>query len=178
MILYHGTTCKRAQKIFEDKTIKKDCTRFFTEEENGSGYSTDGYIYLTNEITFALHFAYCHSLVDKSDVLVVFRIDIPDELILPDYDEMRHQDPTGIDQEQYNDDLSCSLLEFKACRIKIDISFDKYNVDYFYFDVNDVDNISDLFDNVGCNYEYAVSHYTRKQKEFIKAIQWMHTYNL
>lgn len=161
-------------QIISDRILKKDCTRFFTEEENGDGYSTDGYVYLTNEVTFALHFAYCHSLVDKSDVLVVFRIEIPEELILPDFDEMRFQDPTGTGRERYNDDLSCSLLEFKTCRINTDISFDKYTVDYFRLNKDDVDNIGDLFDNAGYNYEYVISHYTRKQTNFIQSIEWLH----
>lgn len=99
MILYHGTTAKRAEHIFEDRTIKKNCLRFFTEEENGEGYSTDGYVYLSNEITYSLYFANCHSLVDKSESLYIFRIDIPDGLILADIDEMRYQDPTGCDRE-------------------------------------------------------------------------------
>lgn len=172
MILYHGTTYKRAQSIFEDRVIKKDCERFFTEEENGDGYSTDGYVYLSNEVTFALHFAYCHHLVDKSEALVVFKIEIPDEIVLPDYDEMRHQDPTGINRARYSDDLSCSLLEFKACRINTDISFDEYTVDYFCLVVDKDDNIGDLFDNAGSNYEYVTSHYTRKQKCFIQSIPW------
>lgn len=38
MILYHGTTYKRAQQIFKDRAIKRNCERFFTEEENGDGY--------------------------------------------------------------------------------------------------------------------------------------------
>lgn len=174
MILYHGTTYKRAQQIFVDRIIKKDCERFFTEEENGDGYSTDGYVYLTNEVTFALYFANCHHLVDKSEVLVVFRIDVPDEQVLPDFDEMRYQDLTGADRERYDSDLSCSLLEYKTCRINSDISFDEYNVDYFCLVVEDVDEIGDLFDNAGCNYEYVISHYTRKQRNFIRSIQWRH----
>lgn len=172
MILYHGTTYKRAQSIFKDRAIKKDCERFFTEEENGDGYSTDGYVYLSNEVTYALHFAYCHHRVDKSASLVVFKMEIPDEIVLPDYDEMRHQDPTGIDRKRYDSDLSCSLLEFKTCRIDTDISFDKYTVDYFCLVVDKVENIGDLFDNAGYNYEYVTSHYTQRQKNFIKSIPW------
>ena len=172
MILYHGTTYKRAQSIFKDRAIKKECERFFTEEENGDGYSTDGYVYLSNEVTYALHFAYCHHRVDKSASLVVFKIEIPDEIVLPDYDEMRHQDPTGTDRERYDSDLDCSLLEFKTCRINTDISFDEYTVDFFGLVLEKVNSIADLFDNAGCNYEYVTSHYTKRQKNFIKLIPW------
>lgn len=174
MILYHGTTYKRAKQIFEMRMIKKDCVRFFTEEYNGNGYSTDGYVYLTNEVTFALYFANCHHFVDKSDMLVVFRIDVPDGLILPDYDEMRYQDPAGIERAYYDDDLSCSLLEYKSCRVNTDISFDNYTVDYFCLVLNDIENIGDLFDNAGNNYEYSTNHYTQMQKNFIKSIRWIH----
>lgn len=173
MVLYHGTTYKRAQQIFQERAIKKNCERFFTEEENGDGYSTDGYVYLTNEVTFALHFAYCHHRVDKSDSMVVFKLEIPDEMILPDYDEMRYQDPTGTDRARYFDDLSCSLLEFKACRISADLSLDEFETRYFRLFTKDVDNIGDLFDNVGCNYEYVIENYSSKQIEFIQSIHWM-----
>lgn len=173
MILYHGTTYKRAQQIFANRAIKKNCERFFIEEENGDGYSTDGYVYLTNEVTLALYFAYCHHHVDKSDSMIVFKIEIPDEMILPDYDEMRYQDPTGIDRARYSDDLSCSLLEFKTCRVNSDILFDEYKVCYFRIFVNDVDNIGDLFDNAGYNYEYVTRHYSRRQAAFIQSICWI-----
>ena len=102
----------------------------------------------------------------------MFRIDIPDEQILPDYDEMRYQDPTGTDREWYDSDLSCSLLEFKTCRINTDISFDEYTVDYFCLVVDRVKNIGELFNNACCNYEYVTSHYTKRQKSLIKLIPW------
>ena len=173
MILYHGTTYKRAQQIFQDRAIKKNCERFFTEEENGDGYSTDGYVYLTNEVMLALYFAYCHHRVDKSDSMVVFKTEIPDEMILPDYDEMRYQDPTGTDRVRYSDDLSCSLFEFKACRVSADLSFNEFETQYFRLFASDVDNIGDLFDNAGCNYEYVTENYTSKQIKFIQSIHWM-----
>ena len=173
MILYHGTTYKRAQQIFQDRAIKKNCERFFTEEENGDGYSTDGYVYLTNEVTLALYFAYCHHRVYKSDSMVVFKLEIPDEMILPDYDEMRYQDPTGTDGARYSDDLSCSLLEFKACRVSADLSFDEFETQYFRLFASDVDDIGDLFDNAGCNYEYVTENYSNKQIEFIQSIHWL-----
>lgn len=172
MILYHGTTDDRAKKILSNQVISNNCERFFTAEENGDGYTTQGYVYLTNEVIFALSFAHSHHLVDKSDKLYIFRIDIPDELIEPDYDEMRYQDPTGIDRERYSNDFECSLLEFKTCRIPIPIDFAKFPVEYFAINCSDIDNISCLLDNVGYNYKYVTSHYTRVQEEFIRSIKW------
>ena len=127
-------------------------------------------MYLTNEVTLALYFAKYHHRVDKSDSMVVFKMEIPDEMILPDYDEMRYQDPTGTDRARYSDDLSCSLLEFKTCRVNSDLLLDEYKFHYFRLFVNDVDNIGDLFDNAGYNYEYVIEHYSRRQTEFIQSI--------
>ena len=172
MLLYHGTTGKRAEYIFADKAISNNCERFFTEEENGSGYTTQGYVYLTNEITFAAYFANSHTFMDQSKELFIFRVDVPDELIEPDYDEMRYQDPTGYDRERYSSDLECSLAEFKTCRIPISIEFDSFAVEYFSFNKADVPNIANLFDNAGCNYNYVVENYSAKQRAFIDSIHW------
>lgn len=172
MILYHGTTDDRAKEILSNLEISNNCERFFTVEENGDGYTTQGYVYLTNEITYALYFANSHHFVDKSDKLYIFKIDVPDHLIEPDYDEMRYQDPTGFDRERYSNDLECSLLEFKTCRIPIPIEFSKFSVEYFVVDRNDIENMSLLFDNAGYDYKYVTSHYTRAQKEFIESIRW------
>lgn len=86
---------------------------------------------------------------------------------------MRCQDLTGSERARYSDDISCSLLEFKTCRIQEDIFFDNFAVDYIVVDRNDYDNIGDLFDNAGCNYEYVLQHYTRVQKQFISNLSWI-----
>ncbi len=75
--------------------------------------------------------------------------------------------------ERYANDLVCSLSEFKTCRIAADIPFDKFNVEYCILDKKGINNIADLFDNAGCNYEYVIKHYTAKQRDFIKNIQWL-----
>lgn len=172
MILYHSTTENRAKQIFKDNKILCNCKRFFTKEENGDGYSSQGYVYLSNEITFATHFGYCHSNVEKTDIIYLYRIDIPDELIEPDYDEMRHQDPTGCDRERYSSDLQCSLLEFKACRVPFDIDFNKFKVDYLMIDKKGFSDISDLFDNAGHNLDYVISNYNPIQTRFINESSW------
>lgn len=177
MFLYHGTTGIRANQILDDKKISNNCDRFFTKEKNGDGYTTQGYVYLTNEITFAVYFANSHTFVDQSKELFIFRIDVPDELIEPDYDEMRYQDPPGHDREQYSSDLEYSLVEFKTCRIPVSIEFNKFTVEYFSFYKADFPNIADLFDNASSNYNYAIHHYSDKQREFINSIHWKKLFN-
>ena len=172
MILYHGTTEMRAKQIFDERMICCHSERFFTEESNGNGYSTDGYVYLTNEITFAAFFANSHSLVDKSSKLYIFRMSIPKSELEPDYDEMRYQDPTGFDRERYETDMDCSLLEFKACRVPFDIRFEKYALEYCVIDKNLMSDIPRLLDNAGADYKYVIDHYTTYQKNFINSITW------
>lgn len=171
MILYHGTTEHRARLILRDNCIKKDVERYFTEEYNGDGYSTQGYIYLTNEITFAVYFANCHKFVDKSTNIYVFKIDVPPQLIEPDYDELRYQSATDEEINSYGGPLKCSLLEYKACRVKTDINFDRFSVQYCVLPITDT--IGNLLDNAGCNYKYVVTHYTKAQREFINNINWI-----
>lgn len=172
MILYHGTTIKRATKIMKDKSISNDCERFFTRKKNGEGYTTQGYVYLSNEITYALYFANCHHFVDQSEQLCLFRVIVPDELLEADFDEMRHQDPTGHHKQRYNSDLECSLLEFKTCRVPFPIDFSKYEVSYFIIDLTNYSDFSDLLDNAGYDREYVINHYNSVQMEFIKSIKW------
>ena len=172
MLLYHGTTSERAYKIFMDGRISNNCKRFFTKEENGNGYTTQGYVYLTNEITFAAYFANCHAFVDQSIELFIFRIDVPDELIEPDYDEMRYQDALGHNREQYSSDLECSLAEFKSCRIPVSIEFNRFAVEYFSFYKSSFRNIECLFKNACSDYNYVVEHYSDTQRVFIDSIHW------
>lgn len=173
MIFYHGTTKKRALEIFKDDAIKKDVERHYTEEKSGGGYSTQGYIYLTNEITFSIHFADCCNLEDKVDSLVLFKMDIPIEKIQPDYDEIRIQNEPDHIRGRYEDDLDFSLREFKSCRIDFDIKLNEYNIEYCIFDLSDKFSPDDLAVHVGYNYEYVIDNYTDLQIEFINNVKWV-----
>lgn len=172
MILYHGTTQKLAMEIFRDKVIKKDIKRHYTEEKSGNGYSTQGYIYLTNEITFSVFFANCCNLEDKADSLVLFKIDIPMEKIQPDYDEIRIQNSPKHVHDRYEDDLDFSLREFKSCRVDFDIEISEYDFEYCILNLSDEFTPYNLIINAGCNYEYVRNNYTDSQIEFINNLKW------
>lgn len=170
MVLYHATTEKRALSILKDKCIKKDVRRFYTVKESGDGYTTQGYVYLTNEITFAVYFANTHSKLDKSERLFIFKIELPDDVLEADNDELRIQRATEKMIISYGGELNCSLLEYKSCRVKVDINFDIFPIEYCI--VPKTDDIKYLLINVGENYQYVVNRYTQAQKEFIKNIVW------
>ena len=172
MILFHGTTIKRAKQIFADKKLRKNINRFYTYEKNGDGATTDGYIYLSNEITYSLYYAVNHCGVDKSNCVVIFKIDIPENKLLPDFDEIKMQDPTGYTSDRYSDKLKCSLLEYKVCRVAEDILFDNYAVQYFIFDIKSDLYSNDLLALAEKNYCETINEYNEKQKQFIKSIHW------
>ena len=172
MILYHATTEKRALSILKERTIKKDVERYYTKEENGDGYSTQGYVYLTPEVTFAIHFANCHNLVDRVSALYVFRLDIPDEIIEPDYDELRYQHLSQGDIERYGNELNCSIKEYKSCRVNQDIEFDKFDSWMYKIVLSREIDVNAITDYAGFNLEYVTQNYTQVQLNFIENIKW------
>lgn len=172
MILYHATTEKRALSILKERTIKKNVDRYYTKEENGSGYSTQGYVYLTPEITFAIHFADCHNLIDKAPALYIFRLDIPNKIVEPDYDELRYQH-AGQDQiDSYGGALNCSIEEYKSCRVAQNLEFDRFDSWVCKIDLSDGVDINDITEFAGQNLIYVREHYTQKQLSFINSIIW------
>jgi len=172
MILYHGTTETRALQIFQDRCIKKDVERYFTEESNGDGYTTQGFVYLTNEITFAVHFANCHNLSDRAKALYLFRIDVPDEMVEADYDELRYQMAREDEIERCGGTLSCSLLEYKACRVAAILSFEQFPMSYYKIDLTNGLDADSLTDFAGYNLKGTIENYTLAQKDFIQNVVW------
>lgn len=166
LLLYHATSENRGKIIFSDRKIKCNIDRYYTLECNGSAYSTNGYIYLSNEIFFSLYFANCHNLCDKTNLIYIFKINLNKNLLLPDEDEKRMQD-------KYNSNsLDYSLLELKSCRVAFDIIFSNHNMYYTIINSNTID-INKLIKNIAYYYNYTIQHYSNEQKDFIKNIQWL-----
>lgn len=172
MVLYHGTTMKRANQILEDNAIKIDAERHYTKDKSGGRYTTPGFLYFTNEVTFSLYFANCCNLEDKSNYTVLFQVDIPIDKISPDYDEIRIQNVPNHIRERYINDLDFSLKELKSCRLDFDIDFKLYDVKYCVLDVLNGFNPNDIVTNLGRDYEYVIENYTNLQVKFIKSLKW------
>ncbi len=146
--------------------------RHYTKTKSGFGYSTQGYVYLTNEVTFALYFANCCNLEDGSDYLVLFKIDLQIEKVLPDYDEIRIQSAPKHVRDIYQNDLDYSLRELKTCRIDFDIDLRLYCVNFCKIDLLNGFNPCDVIRNAGRNYEYVTGNYTDLQTKFINNLKW------
>ena len=171
MLLYHGTTVQRMKDIMESKCLLTNCSRFFTKDLNGMGATTQGYVYFSNEPTFALYYANSHSLVDKSEKLYLIRIDLPIEKLEPDWDEIQHQHVPEWKRVSYKDDLQCSLLDVKSCRVPFDIDFAKISIEYCVVDKSCV-NIAEIIQNAGRDYKFVVENYTPAQESFLSALLW------
>lgn len=159
-------------KIFRDNTIKKNVKRHYTEEKSGGGYTTQGYIYLTNEITFSAYFANSCNLEDNADSLVLFKMDIPIEKIQPDYDEIRIQNGSKYLRDRYKNDLDFSLSELKSCRVNFDIELGAYSLEYCIIALSYSFSLCNVIVNAGWNYEYVRDNYTDLQIKFINDLKW------
>lgn len=90
MILYHGTTLKKGRQIIIDGIIKSNIERNY--KNNGMiKNTTDGFVYLTKN----LYTAYYYGNINLNDMIdcenkyvYIFKIDIADNILLPDYDEI------------------------------------------------------------------------------------------
>ncbi len=171
MILFHGTTAERAKRIFKEGCVNKDSGKFYTRQENGDGYTTDGFIYLSTELTLAIYFANCHTLVDKSTSIFIFKFDIPLNLIEPDFDELRHQGATRILTDYYGGELECSLQEHKCCRVALNICFGSFQSSYIEIELPK-SRINEIVGSVGLNLSDTLRSYSDYQKEWMQKISW------
>lgn len=88
MILYHGTSYNKGMKILESGCIKKNVERFYAGD---SLYpTTDGYVYLTNHIFRAIYRGNIVSYDEKDTKLMLFQVDVEEELLEPDLDEVEY----------------------------------------------------------------------------------------
>ena len=88
MILYHGTSLEKGKQIIEDGVIKANIKRNYIGE---IAPTTDGYVYLTTN----LHTAFYYGNITISGIddynkkyVCIFKIDVEEELLLPDFDEI------------------------------------------------------------------------------------------
>ncbi len=185
MILFHSTTKERSRKIFEQKSIKNIIERYFTLEKHGDSYTTQGYVYLSNELFYSLSFANNHAINDQSASIVTFKIDIPKEQLLADTDEFRHHNISDDIYDKYDTEIDCTLNECKSCRIGSSISFADYPIYYAEFKIKTLNNNryfslnEELFDcykllvNCACSYSETIDKYTNEQLIFMNKIIWL-----
>ncbi len=88
MRLYHGTSFSASQAIISSGKILHDIER--TYDETSLLPTTNGFVYLTNNIGYAIYVANKESIFRKEDYLSVFEVDVDANELLPDFDELEY----------------------------------------------------------------------------------------
>lgn len=90
MILYHGTTLGEAKQILETGYIKCRIKRAFEDNPYFEG-TTDGYVYLANELYLAYYYGNSKIIINEcqNKNVCIFELNILDELLCADLDELK-----------------------------------------------------------------------------------------
>lgn len=132
MILYHGTSSSRGQNILAHKMLDANAKRVY-DEDHGLP-TTNGYVYLTDDVFNAIYYGNKTAWIDKDDSLYVFRIEINDSLLEADFDEFKYTlDPYGIEYELKdinNPTIEESLRYTNSVRVGQDIKFEYFKTEF------------------------------------------------
>ncbi|EIV99923.1 hypothetical protein [Thermoanaerobacter siderophilus] len=86
MILFHGTSSIRGKNIIRERKIRIDAPKVYNSKHPMP--TTPNLIYLTPDFALALYYGNKTSvLYDDDPYLIIFRIEISKDLLLPDKDE-------------------------------------------------------------------------------------------
>ncbi len=174
MKLYHGTSFLGGKSILCDRYIKSIVKRFYTPENNGKGATTDGFVYLSNDLIYALYYGYRQNIKSDHFEVYIFRVEIDRNKLLCDEDEMKLNNVDDKSIYPYPSRLDYSLCNFKSCRIDEDISFEKYDVEYGVVNLEEYrNNIIPIIENIGEVYTEEYDSYNQQQKELIDNIKWI-----
>jgi hypothetical protein len=129
MFLYHGTKESFGKSIIKDGAIKSNISRNYDLNVAQDYKTTDGYVYLTNNLSKACYYGNKNCFIFKDqkpeDYYYIFRLEIYDEKeLLPDRDELRAY---SLDIDS---DLNESLKKCMSATIKQDINLKKYQASY------------------------------------------------
>ena len=140
MILYHATPGINGEKIIGTRIIKNNCPRTW----NGDSYqsdgkvvdlsTTDGYVYLSNKLSLAAFYGNANRLNVGGDCndYYIFRMNIPEDLLLPDKDELR------INRKRNDVETAKESLEICCCAcVDFPLRADEFSIEYIHIDLYD-----------------------------------------
>lgn len=112
MRLYHGTSFSASQSIITSEKILHEIQR--TYSESSLFPTTNGLVYLTDNIGFAIYVANKEAILRREDFLSVFEVEVDDAELLPDFDQLHYVH--GINREDARHlTYSDSLEKAQAC---------------------------------------------------------------
>ncbi|MBU8707955.1 hypothetical protein [Bacillus subtilis] len=119
MIVYHGTSEQRGQKILADKLIKHKVDRVHTLERTKT---TDGYIYVSDKFSVSAYFGNLATIIEdtESPYFFIFEIEIHKNELLPDLDETNPKINLYLDESKSYENLGAeqSFKLFHSASIK------------------------------------------------------------
>lgn len=86
MRLYHGTSFSASQSIISSEKILHEIKR--TYDDSSPFPTTNGLVYLTDNIGYAIYVANKEAVFRKDDFLSVFEVEVDETELLPDFDEL------------------------------------------------------------------------------------------
>lgn len=86
MHLYHGTSFSASQSIISSEKILHQIER--TYDESSLFPTTNGLVYLTNNIGYAIYVANKEAIFRREEFLSIFEVDVDEAELLPDFDQL------------------------------------------------------------------------------------------
>ncbi|MCY9763253.1 hypothetical protein M5X06_21975 [Paenibacillus alvei] len=134
MRLYIGTSEERGHSILVEGLIRCQVDRIYEEEDFGEFETTDGYVYLTNDVTMAAYYGNKAQIISESAgaYLYLFEVEIDEGELLPDLDELKVEATFRPELHNKAADFSVaySINELASVRIDRDLSVDRDVVRY------------------------------------------------
>ncbi|WP_337021857.1 hypothetical protein [Pantoea anthophila] len=86
MRLYHGTSFSASQSIISSEKILHQIER--TYDDSSLFPTTNGLVYLTNNIGYAIYVANKEAIFRREEFLSVFEVEVDENELLPDFDQL------------------------------------------------------------------------------------------
>jgi len=128
MLLYHGTSLEKARKIIEDGVLKADIERLYKSDVIKDANTTNGLVYLTSQLYTAYYYG---NIANRSDdrnlkYVVIFRTEVDETKLLPDYDEIKVITDKNMHEEHISADISLALCGAVTIAEDLDIRNAEY----------------------------------------------------
>lgn len=131
-ILFHGTSSIRGRNIIRERKIRIDAPKVYNS--NHLMRTSPNRIYLTPDFARALYYGNITAVFyDDDPYLIIFKVEISKDLLLPDKDEFEYTMKTFNPIEfNHKEELTLeeSVEEVKSCAVDKDICFDNF-VSYY-----------------------------------------------
>lgn len=128
MLLYHGTSLENARKIIKDGYLRADIDRLYNSDVIKTTKTTNGLVYLTSHLYTAYFYGNIANRSDERELkyVVIFKTEVNDQKLLPDYDEIEVITDKDMGGEGISADISLALCGAVTIAEDLDIRNAEY----------------------------------------------------